>query len=105
MQREADGHRNAGAYHQGSQTTDGIADLIGAGSVLNGHDGGLQKANVELLSQGVEDGAHQQGTEQTLGHGTKGIEAIALGRKNDVLAFEECADVCHLIHFFQLRIW
>ena len=38
------------------------------------------------VPSGVEDGADQQGTEQTLSHGAQGVNAVPLGGDDDVFA-------------------
>ena len=52
---------------------------------------------MQLLAQGVENGAHQQGAEQALGHSAHGIDEIPLGREDDVLPGQEFANRFHSI--------
>ena len=52
---------------------------------------------MELLTDGVENGAYQQGAEKTLCHGAKGIDAVALAREQNVFSLEEIADFFHVV--------
>ena len=50
----------------------------------DGDDHIVQKSDVELLAQSVEDSAHQQGAEQAMGHGAKGVNAVTLQGEDHV---------------------
>ena len=50
-----------------------------------------------LGTEGVEDGADQQGTEQALCHGAQRIDSVALQGDLNVLALHECFNFAHRI--------
>ena len=52
---------------------------------------------MKLLTDGVEDGPHQQGAEQPLGHGAHGVDKVPPGREHDVLPGQEFANRFHSI--------
>ena len=93
MQGKADGDGDTGADHQGGEAADGVAD--GAFPGTDGDDDGLQEADVELLADGVEDGADKQGAEQALGHGPEGVDSVALAGEQDVLPLKERFELTH----------
>ena len=94
----ADGHGHAGTYHGGSKTADGVAQFVRA--LFDDHDGLIQEADAELGTDGAEDGAHQQGAEEALGHGAEGVDAVALEGKDDVFACEEFLELFHFLFSF-----
>ena len=93
LQRPADGHRHARAHHGRAQAADGVGH--GALALAQGDDDLRQESDVQLLAQGVENGAHQQGAEQALGHSAHGVDEIPLGREDDVLPGQELANCFH----------
>ena len=93
-------HRGQGEEHQGGRL-EGAAD--GHGHSRAAHGGGViahvhQEGEPRLLSQGLDDGADEQGAEQALGHGAQRVDAVAPGGEHDVLALEERVDS---FHFFE----
>ena len=68
-------------------------DLLVA--LLQCDDGLVQKTDAQLLTEGVENGSHQQGAEEALGHSAEGINAVALQGNDDVFAVEELTDFVH----------
>ena len=100
MEGVADGHSHAGTHHGGSQTADGVADFVLTGGVLDGHNDLIQETDVELCTDGAEDGAHQQGAEEALGHGAEGVDAVTLEGKDDVFACEELFEFFHVVSPF-----
>lgn len=74
----ADGSRHGRACHR-----------RGVGACIH------QKGDVRLLAQGLDDGADEQAGKQPLGHGAHGVDAVAMGGENDILAFAEFLDTCH----------
>ena len=61
----------------------------------DGDNGVLQKGNAELLTDGVEDGAHQQRAEQTLGHSPEGVDAVALEGEDHILPGKKFFPLVH----------
>ena len=68
LQRVADGHGHGRAGHLESELADIDQELGG-----------------ELLAQSLDDSADEQRAEQALGHGPQGVDAVALGRDDNVL--------------------
>ena len=89
MQRGADGHGDARADHRGGEAADGVGDRA------DGDDGRGQKADVQLLAEGIEDGAHQQRAEQALRHGAERVHAVLLEGADDALAGEKGFEFIH----------
>ena len=87
LQGVADGNGHGGTAHKGGEAAYGVGNLF--------PDLGGEETDVELRAQRVEDGADQQGAEQALCHSAQGINAIALGGKNDVFALQECVYLFH----------
>ena len=98
MQRKTNGDCDAGAYHGRGQAAQCIRNR--ALSLADGDDHLVEKANVELLTDGVQDRAYQQCAEQTLSHGTERVDAVAFGGQNNVLALEEIFEFTHFSHPF-----
>jgi hypothetical protein len=74
-------------------------------ALAQGDDDLVQEANVELLTDGVEDGANQQCTEKTLRHCAQRVNAVTLAGEHDVLAFEEIAEFAHsLFHSLSVEL-
>ena len=71
--------------------------VYGALSLAQGDDHLRQKPDMKLLTDGVEDGPHQQGAEQPLGHGAHGVDKVPPGREHDVLPGQEFANRFHSI--------
>ena len=83
----ANGDGHGGAAHKGGQAADGIGDVL--------CDLACEEADVELGTEGVEDGADQQRAEQTLGHGTQGVDAVPLGGEDNVFTLEKGFEFFH----------
>ena len=94
LERVCDRDRHRGADHGGSHTTDSIC------SPARGNHGITQKSDIELCAQGVQNGAHKQGTEQTLRHCAHRVNEIALYGEHDVLAPEKFFDFVHCSFLF-----
>jgi hypothetical protein len=62
-------------------------------ALLDGHKDPGEKIDPELLADGVEDGTHQQSAEQTLCHGTQGVNAVTLGGEYNVFSLQELAHI------------
>jgi hypothetical protein len=86
MQSVADGYGDANTHHSLAQAANGV----GSG------DDCVQKGDAELLTDGIQNGAHQQGTEKTLGHSAQSVNAVPFSGKDNVLPFQECAEFVHL---------
>ena len=103
VQGKADGNGNARTYHSRGQAADGVACRPFSGT--DGDDDLVQESNAELLTDGVENGAHQQRTEQALGHGSKGINSVALHGENHVFAQEKFFQFVHESLLFPAFVW
>jgi len=92
--RVGDGRRHTEPHHGRAQAADGIAHR--ALTLAEGHDHRLQKADVELLTDGIENGTHQQRAEKALRHGAHGVDEIAFGGEYHILPFQESANFIHI---------
>ena len=61
-----------------------------------------QQIPAELTAEGSEDGADEKGREEPLRHRTQRVDAVALGRKDDVLSLEKFFYRRHDITQFQI---
>ena len=50
---------------------------------------------MKLRTNGVDDGADQEGTEKSLCHCGERVDAVAFGGDLDVLAFQKCCQFFH----------
>ena len=96
LQSLTDGHGHGRAHHQRAETADGVIE--GHVTLLDGQKCVSQKADAELLADGVQNGAHQQRAEQALRHGGHGVDKIALGGEGDVLPRQKCPDFFHSMY-------
>ena len=105
LQRTGDGHRHAGAYHGRTQPADGVVHR--AVALTDGDDDGVQKPDVELLPDGVENRSHQQRAEQSLCHSAHGVDEIALCGENDVLTAQKRPYLFHasIPHLYVVGPW
>ena len=83
-QGKADGDGNTRANHSRSKGADGIVDR--AFAFADGDDDLVQES---VLTNGVQDCAHQQSAEQALGHSAQSVNAIALEGEDNVLSLEK----------------
>ena len=103
MQGKANGNGDARANHSRGQTADGVACRPFSGT--DGDDDLVQEGNAELLTNGVENGAHQQRAEQALGHGAQSVNSVTLHGKYHVFAQEKFFQFVHESLLFPAFVW
>ena len=94
MQCVADRYRHGGTAHRGGQTAYRIVNSRNRGDRLR------QRPDVELGSQGVDDRSDEERTEETLGHGAEGVDAVAFEGDFDVFAFHKCFECVQCVPLF-----
>ena len=90
-------HRDEAEQHQ-LRRVQCVADGYRHGRPRHTHGVGTrvhQKRDAHLLAQRLDDGADEQAGEQSLRHGRHGVNAIAVGRDDHVLALAETLKRLH----------
>jgi hypothetical protein len=93
VQRIADGYRHRWADHQRCAAADRVADRGVA--LAEGEDDRVEKTDVELLTECVENRADQQRAEQALRHRAERVDAVAPQRDFNILSLQEVPEPLH----------
>ena len=102
LQGIADGHRHGRPHHQRAQAANGIAEYQIA--LLDGQKRVSQESDAELFADGVQNGTHQQRTEQSLCHGGHGVDEIALSGESDVLPRQKGPYFFHICYLISRKV-
>ena len=87
------GDRHCRTDHQRGAAANRIADR--GLTLAEGEDDGVEKTDVELLTERVEDRADQQRAKQTLRHRAERVDAVAPQRDLDVLSLQKVPESLH----------
>ena len=93
VQRIADGHRHRRADHERCAPADRVADRGVA--LAEGEDDRVEKTDVELLTERVEDRADQQRAEQALCHRAERVDTVAPQRDLNILSLQKVPEPLH----------
>ena len=93
VQRIADGRRHRRADHERCAPADRVADRGVA--LAEGEDDRVEKTDVELLTERVEDRADQQRAEQALCHRAERVDTVAPQRDLNILSLQKVPEPLH----------